>query len=341
MQEPVFPLETYERLFGLKKRSEREFVDDVVQALGTLDRALLPAPGSHPLLALLAQGYAGVEPLLVLVERGGAQERLDAVDALAHLLAVDDADTAVDGAKAAADVRANACARLRTVLSAASDVDFAVALAKTLALAGDEVTLRAQLVRLGDDDPGVVATAARLLGLGKYQAAAEPLAVLVSPERIYESRWVIWALGEIGDVTTLPALERALAHSFRVVDCLIAVGKIGQLTSIPQVQAFLTLGLPEQRDAAARALAMILDSHRSFVRGDASLRQTLVGPLERDLADPTAPLGTSTRFFLLLCLARLGQKLDESRVRRYLALGLPDRDVAGLARLLRVSPQRL
>jgi hypothetical protein len=52
--------------------------------------------------------------------------------------------------------------------------------------------------------------------------------------------------------------------------------------------------------------------------------------MERDLADPHAPLSGSTRFHMLLCLARLGTRLDESRVKRYLGVGV---DAAGVKRV--------
>lgn len=308
MTEPLFSEETFQKAFGLSKKAERDFVTEVVSALGRLDRGLLPPPASHPLAALIAEGPRAVDRLLGLIERGSSKEAADATDALAHVLA---------GQSAPASTQE----RLRAAIKAkAGDPDLEALLAKTLALTGDEAFLAEQLRRLSDDDPGVVATAARLLGFGRATFAVPALMGLVSPERFYESRWVIWALGEIGDARALPALEIALAHAFRVVDCLIAIGKIGRLTSIPQLSPHLMGAFSEQKDAAVRALAMILDKNRDGARVMGALRDQLAGLLERDLADPQAPVSTSVRFHMLLCLARLGVRLDAARVRRYLGV---------------------
>lgn len=312
MTPPAFDDVTYARAFGLKKKAERDFVEGLVAVLGKMDRALLPPPATHPLASLIAQGPRGIEPLLDLFDKssaaGDTHKAADALDALSHVLL----GTQDRGAHA----------RLKSALGATDEVAVAALLAKTLAIAGDDETLVEQLRRLGDDDPAVVASAARLLGFGRYRPAVPALKGLVSPERFYESRWVIWALGEIGDPAALPALEIALAHAFRVVDCLIAIGKIGQLTSLPAVTPHLVSGIAEQKDAAVRALAMILDNHRDDARFMGALRDQLAGLIERDLADASAPLSASTRFHMLLCLARLGHKLDESRVKKYLGVPL-------------------
>jgi HEAT repeat protein len=317
--QPAFDEATYVRSFGLKKKADREFVEGIIAALGKIDRALLPPPAEHPLAALISQGPQAIDQLLDLVEKGDERKQRDALDALAHVLL----GTQDRGARE----------RLKQVLKATDDVEVAALLEKTLAIAGDDATLIEQMRRLSDEDPAMVASAARLLGFGRYRPAVPVLKGLVSPERFYESRWVIWALGEIGDPAALPALEIALAHAFRVVDCLIAIGKIGQIVSIPKLTPHLT-GISEQKDAAVRALAMILDKNREDVRWMGALRDQLAGMIERDLADPDAPLSGSTRFHMLLCLARLGHKLDESRVKRYLGVGIDEADARHVATLV-------
>ena len=309
---PAFDEATYKNALGLKKKSERDFAESLVLALAKLDRALLPPAATHPLSALIADGPRSIDQLLSIVEKGTQQERLDAVDALAHVLL---------GAPSK-----DAAPRLRAALKDEDDATVAALLEKTLAIAGDENTLIEQLKRLADPDPAIVASAARLLGFGRYKPAVPALKGLVSPERFFESRWVIWALGEIGDPAGLPPLEQALSSAFRVVDCLIAIGKIGKLTSIPLLTPHLIGSFSEQKDAAVRGLAMILDKNRDDARYMGAVRDQLAQMIERDLADPNAPMSSSTRFHMLLCLARLGVKLDESRTRKYLGVTLDPKD---------------
>lgn len=257
----ALPEETWTDLFGLSKRSDREFGDRLVTALSKIDRGLLPPASSHPFEGFIARGTAALPDLLPLLETGTERDWFNALDAVAHIcFAITSAGSdgrtggAVDGA---------IIGRLRAQLKRPDlSIDQLALVTKTLAIARDHGVLHEQLHRLADSDPGVVASAARLLGLGRYAPASRILRELVSPERFYESRAVIWALGELGDPDVLPTLYRALAQAFRVVDCTIAIGKIGQLTSVGQLTPLVLTGAPEQRDAAVRALAMILDHHR-------------------------------------------------------------------------------
>jgi hypothetical protein len=318
----ALPEEVWRDLFGLVKRADRDWGNRVVAALQKIDRALLPPAATHPYESHIARGAAALPELLDLIEQGTEREWFNALDAAAHICfaIVSGDDHAVVDKQVIARLRAQL---KRTDLSS----DQLGLVAKTLAIARDHGVLSEQLHRLADPDPGVVATAARLLGLGRYAPASRILRELVSPERFYESRAVIWALGEIGDPDVLPALYRALAQAFRVVDCLIAIGKIGQLTSVGQLTPLILAGPPEQKDAAVRALAMILDHHRHDGKPLGELFASLQNLIEVQLAGDQ-PLSGSTRFHMLLCLARMGQPLDEARVRRYLRLGVDD-DAAG------------
>jgi hypothetical protein len=294
-------------VLGLKQRVDRQLADDLIAALEDADERLLPKPASHPMAALLSEGARAVDKLLALVESGSPRERRDALDGLSQLLLTQAQPHAKD--------------RLRAVLKREPDAELAGLLASALAIAGDERLMFEQLRRLGDDDPAIVASAARLLGFGRFRRAVPALKGLVSPDRFYESRHVIWALGEIGDPDALPALLIALSNAMRVVDCLIAIGKIGELTSVPHVTPLLMLGTAEQKDAAARALSMILDKNRELLRSETSMREALFPFIERELSDLSSAITVSTRFHLLLCLARLGVKLDPARLRTW--LGLP------------------
>jgi HEAT repeat protein len=318
----ALPEEVWRDLFGLVKRADRDWGNRVVTALQKIDRGLLPPAATHPYETHIARGAAALPDLLELLEQGTEREWFNALDATAHIC------FAIVSGETDAVVDKQVIARLRAQLKRTDlSPDHHALVAKTLAIARDPGVLSEQLHRLADSDPGVVATAARLIGLGRYAPAARILRELVSPERFYESRAVIWALGEIGDPDVLPALYRALAHAFRVVDCLIAIGKIGQLSSVGQLTPLILAGPPEQKDAAVRALAMILDHHRNDGKPLGELFASLKNLLEVQLAGDV-PLSGSTRFHMLLCLARMGQPLDEARVRRYLRLGVDD-DAAG------------
>jgi hypothetical protein len=324
----ALPEETWTDLFGLSKRSDREFGDRLVTALSKIDRGLLPPASSHPFEGFIARGTEALPELLTMLETGTEREWFNALDAVAHIcFAITSAGS--DGATGGA-VDGAIIGRLRAQLKRPDlSIDQLALVTKTLAIARDHGVLHEQLHRLADSDPGVVASAARLLGLGRYAPASRILRELVSPERFYESRAVIWALGELGDPDVLPTLYRALAQAFRVVDCTIAIGKLGQLTSVGQLTPLVLVGAPEQRDAAVRALAMILDHHRHEQKPLGDLFASLKGLIEAQLGSGMA-LSGSTRFHMLLCLARMGVTLDEPRIRRSLQLGIDD-DAAAVA----------
>jgi hypothetical protein len=322
MQTQGYSERTYKQLFGIKKAKDIEFADDLVGALGRIDRALLPPAATHPLAGLIAAGLSSVEQLVDIIDAGEEQNQLDAIDAIAHILLYAPAPDAV-------------VKRLRSRLHKAGvaeqNPDKVALLAKCLALGKDEELLRHQLLLLGDEDPGLVASAARLLGLGGYVPAVPALVALLSPDRLFESRMVIWALGEIGAVEALPQLEYALGSAFRTVDCLIAMGKIGSLTSLPMLTPMIVSGLPEQRDAAYRALAMILDKNRASLASLAPMPEELARLVLHQLSDADLELSGATRFHMCLCLARLGMRLDTARVRRFLRLHLEEGEATKMA----------
>ncbi|MFH1809741.1 MAG: HEAT repeat domain-containing protein [Pseudomonadota bacterium] len=316
--EHQFPEATYHDLLGLRDDKDLLFADQVVSALQKIDRGLLPPAAAHPLGHLIAQGQAALPRLLDLVEAGTDREQLDAMDAMAHILLNE-------------PMPASLLPRLRHQLELDQTPERLALVTKCLAIGRDQAFLLKQVRLLADPDPGVVATAARLLGLGRFTPALPVLTELVSPERVYESRYVIWALGEMGRREALPVLEFSLGNAFRIVDCVIALGKIGDLTSIPRITPILLEGLPDQRDAGYRALAMILDLHRDVVPAIPDLGKELGGLIKAQFADDTLALSGSTRFHMCLCLARLGLKLDAGTVRRYLKIELEDGEAGGMA----------
>lgn len=315
---PVIPDKVLTKIFGLQTDKDRRFAHNLVHNLERIDRGLLPPAASHPLGHLIAQGQNAFAALLDLVESGHPQEQLDAIDATAHVLLYADAPPSV-------------LVRLQAEMGSSQDPMRQSYLAKCLAVGRDPGFLFEQLRRLEDDDPAVVATAARLLGFGRFVPALSVLRNLVSPDRIFESRYVIWAIGEIALPEALPTLEYALASGFRAVDCMIAMGKIGQVTSISKLTPMIVEGLPEQRDAAYRALAMILDKNRELGGEVKALQDSFSAIIKGQFADDNMQLSGSTRFHMALCLARLGNQLDPGSLRRYLKIDLDDAEAGGMA----------
>jgi HEAT repeat protein len=314
----AFSEDAYRNKLGLKNPAEIGLAEEIVTALGKLDRALLPAAASHPYAELITQGTSSVPALCEMLDKNDLRQSYDALDALGHIFVY-------------APASDDAILTIRSLLDA-QDIMLSTLAAKVLAIGNDRVFLHEQLSRLADEDPGVVATAARLLGLGRYQPVVPVLRALVSPDRIFESRDVIWALGEIGDPAALETLDYALGSAFRTVDCLIAMGKIGQVISIPKIMPMIQTGLPEQRDAAYRALAMILASegNRHLVQRVEELAEGIPSLIRNQLRDLGERLSGSTRFHMLLCLARFGQKLERGEFRTYLGIELKKEEMSGV-----------
>ena len=310
--------ETYRDVFGLRTSGERAYAAKLVDALAKVDPSLVPRGARHPFAQQIQEGGVALPALLAVVENGAPRARFDALDAVAHIFT-----------SYPVCAPREALARIAALLPSARDGDSIAALMKTLAMGRDDAFLHTQIERLGDEDPGLVASAARLLGFGRYKPALPVLRALVSPARFVESRSVLWALGEIGDAAALPELHAAIENAFRVNDALIAVGKVGQLASLGHVTPLIQSGTADQRDAGYRALAMILDKNRDVAPRNADLALQLGGIIETQLTRDEVPLG-STRFFMALCLARLGKKLDMPRMRQLLGLPL-DEDVSELA----------
>ena len=314
----AFSEDAYRNKLGLNNPAEMGLAEEIVTALSELDRALLPGAATHPYADLIAKGNQGVSELCDLLSKEDLRTTYDALDALGHIFVY-------------APASDDAILKVRSLLDA-DDTMLSTLAAKILAIGNDRVFLHEQLSRLADEDPGVVATAARLLGLGRYKPVVPVLRALVSPDRIFESRDVIWALGEIGDPAALETLDYALGSAFRTVDCLIAMGKIGQLISIPKIMPMIQTGLPEQRDAAYRALAMILapQENRDLVRGVDELVDGVSDLIRNQLQHLGERLSGSTRFHMLLCLARLGNRLDRNEFRTYLGIELKKEQMSGV-----------
>lgn len=305
---PAFTDAAWRDVFGVTKAKDRRFAEDVVAALGRIDPSLVPSTFRHPFAKLVALGTPAVDALIDHVE---ADDRaLEALDAL-------------DQVFVHARAPAPAVARLRALLQASQDPLRTAALARTLAIGRDEQLLFDQMRALADPDPGLVAAAAQLLGFGRYRVALPVLKALVSPTRFFESRQVIWALGEIGDGDALPVLQTALSNTFRVPECLVAVGKIRSAEGVPLVLPWAVHGLPDQRDAGWGALASILDAERDAPAVRA-IADDVAAIIDAQLAAKHAELSPASRLRMLLCLARLGRKMPPERVMRVLGVDAPE-----------------
>lgn len=312
---------TYRGVFGLHAPADQVWANRLLGALARIDPFLLAGTSKHPLMYLIAAGQEGIDPLLQLVETTMGRPRFEALDALAQIFVAMAPPPA-------------ALARLRAVLAREPSPEVQADLLKTLALARDPALVREQLERLADPDPGIVASAARMLGYARFAPAAQVLARLVSPERSFEARFVIWALGEIGADIALPALYDAVEHGFFVVDVCVAIGKIGQITSVGRLVPVLLRGLAEEREAAARGLAQILDRHRPLDAGSSVLEplfERLTDLFQNLLNTADARVSPSTRFHLLLGLARMGRRIDPARLRRFLNVTLDGDELEGVA----------
>ena len=81
----AFSEEAYRNKLGLKNPTEIGLAEEIVSALGELDRALLPAAASHPHAALIAEGASSVPALCAMLEPSDLRACYDALDALGHI----------------------------------------------------------------------------------------------------------------------------------------------------------------------------------------------------------------------------------------------------------------
>lgn len=316
--EQVFTDETYNKVFGFKEREEIDFAENLMHSLHKIDPTLLPMPTKHLYAEWIAKGSKGLKELFRIYETTVGEEQIYAIDAIAQIYL-----------NAGSTSESNEWLWER--MEQATDARNKDQIAKCLAIGGDEIFLREQLSRLADEDPAIVASAARFLGYGCYGPALPALRALVSPARIYESRHVIWAIGEIGAQDALPELERALEQGFRSNDCLMAIGKIGLLGSVPKIMPFLQNGLPDQKEVAFQALAMILNANAEYQEVIKPLQDLLVPIIMGQLESEFADFGIKARFYMLLCLARLNYKMEKSLVRKYLGIDMGEKEAGDLA----------
>jgi hypothetical protein len=300
-----YSAEVYRDIFGVTDPNDVALAETFIKYAAKADAALLPAGGTHPCADLIREGMRSTATLLAYL---GAPppgcSALDAADALVQIY---------EGLPAPAEVRD----ALRERFHHAESDEERAAYTQALARLGDEELLSVNQTMLSADDPSIVRGAATILGLGRYRPAVPVLRLLVSPKRFVESDAVIWALGEIGDEAAVPELERALLAQFRMPEVLRALGAIGSLNSVPLLLNYLKPGYEPVQEAAYAALAMLLARQRDNLMALRDVRPTLIFGIRGQLEKEHTP---SCKLAMLLCLARLGEKLDRAVVYRCLGM---------------------
>lgn len=310
MNEPtLFSTEFIKRNFNVDESNDRVFAEQLLTSLINKKSAVFEPHVRHPFAAKIAEGKSSLSFLLTHAEYVELPQALDALDAIAFIIKQHSADE-------------KSINKLRSLLHVRAEIEIKAAIAQNLALAQDKDFLREQINNLSDEDPGVVGAAAELLGYGHFQEATLILCQLISPSRFFESRQIIWSLGEIGSIDASPYLHRCIREGFRVNDALIALGKIGAAQSVPLILSHALSVGGEQRDIAFRSLAEIFAQLQSSPEIIAILADDSRPMIESLLARDLAILSWDSRAYMLLCLARLGKTMHPSLIRKYLELSI-------------------
>ena len=148
-----FNPEIYRSFFGVTEESDIKFAEDMLDALGSIDRALVPRAGNHPYMELIQEGNDGIPELLdMLDEPMEGTATGDVLDALAYIFLNTPAPP-------------DAIEAIRDFLD---DEVFGGLAARTLAIGRDEAFLADMMEGLTSDDPGEVAATAMLMGYGRF-----------------------------------------------------------------------------------------------------------------------------------------------------------------------------
>jgi len=273
----------------------------------------------HPFAFLISAGSESL-PILwnsYLQARGvDESEALAALDAIACILMSGGNEEYIE-------------VRVRTELKDTKAINLAAALAKCLALCGDDELMREQVTLLAHDDPAISAMAAQLLGYGRYQPALPALHAMISPQFFLQSKAVIWAVGQIGSLDSLKVLSNCAQSGFRTTACLEAMGKIGSLLALPSLIGFILQGSAEETKAALGSLAQVLHENRD--EGETlQLVRKEIAPILVQMLD-TASFSKEARISMLICLSRLGVTLERQNFSRYLGLSLSTTQVDQVA----------
>lgn len=305
-----FSPELYRTFFGVQDKKDIEFAEEMLDALGEIDRALVPRPGTHPYMEYITQGAAAIPALLRYLKtpmEGTAKG--DVLDALAYIFLNTQAPQ-------------EAVSAIRGYLS--HEV-FGPLAARTLAIGQDEAFLTDMMAGFTSDDPGEVASTAMLMGYGRFRPALPALLGLLSPMRFVESRAILWALGEMAAEEAIPLLTRCLADAFRPIDALMALGKIGNIGTLGLLIPYIMKGETESRQTALCALSMILEKNNDAPQAMQELRPSLSTLLQQIAINDE---NRTARFYAMLSLSRLGEKMDQAHIRQALDMSISQRQMS-------------
>jgi hypothetical protein len=302
-------------MFGFDKPDELKFTEQVLKALERISPALLPSLIRHPFADQILAGREGVAPLAAALDAATDEDTQAALlDALAEIAARDYATLEL--------VRAVSRALERTKSAKVTSVA-----CRALATARDPGFVKLQRGLLLSQSPSEQRVAARLVGYARDVESVPILLDLIHGDRLAVMDAAIWALGEIRSADALPKLHRLLHAEIRVADCLEAIGKIADESSLVRLLPILVEGADEHREKATWATARILRANdgRAFADDVAS---SLAVALER-AADRDA--SRLVRFHAIVGLSLLGRALEPTRILAALGgqLGAEDLDAMG------------
>ncbi|TNE46162.1 MAG: hypothetical protein EP343_24725 [Deltaproteobacteria bacterium] len=310
-----FNPEIYRSFFGVEEEQDIQFAEEMLDAVGAIDRALVPRAGQHPYMEQIKQGAEGLSDLLgYLEEPMPGTAKGDVLDAFAYIFLNME------------EVPQNALDAVRELLK---DSTFGPLAARTLAIGQDQAFLTDMMQGFASDDPGEVASTAMLMGYGRFRPALPALLGLLSPMRFVESRAIIWALGELAAEEAIPHLTQCLAEGFRIDDALIALGKIGNVGTVGLLVPYIMQGETESRAMALRALSMVLENYNDSEDAMEELSEHLHEMLNHIALEDK---NRTSRFYALLCLGRLGEKMDQAQIRQALDMSIADEQMSSFQR---------